>query len=166
MNILTMTTPDMENGNGCRVTLWFAGCGHHCEGCQNQHTWNYEQGVLLSNDDVKMKIFTEVDHDYIQGVTLSGGDPLMQTDDSLEELKKFIIEFKGLYPSKDIWIYSGYTFEEICASPKKKEILELCDVLVDGPYICSLNNDDLPFRGSENQRIIYLKDALENAHLG
>ena len=102
------------------------------------------------------KIYNEVDHDYIQGITISGGDPFDQTDQSLKELLMFIKQFKSRFPSKDIWVYSGGIYEELIKNNIIKEILNLCDVLVDGPFIRERKELDLPFRGSSNQRIIKL----------
>ncbi len=160
MRILTLTTPDVENGKGCRVTIWAAGCMHHCPECQNKHAWDYNQGELLLDKSVMDKIFSEVSKDYIEGITLSGGDPLYQSEDSLDDLLKFIKEFKQKFPQKDIWIYSGFTYEELVIDQKKKEILSLCDVLIDGKFIKHLYDPDLAFRGSANQRIIDLQKTL------
>lgn len=158
-NILTITTPDVENGTGCRVTIWAAGCQHYCEGCHNKHAWSYNQGKKLL--DVKENIFTAVDKPYIQGITFSGGDPLFQSINALCDLRDFIKEFKEKFPDKDIWIYSGFTFEEIISAVSKKMIIEHCDVLVDGKFDLSLKDSDLPFRGSKNQRVIDIKKTIE-----
>ncbi|WQJ53317.1 MAG: anaerobic ribonucleotide reductase small subunit [Wendovervirus sonii] len=157
MNILTLTTPNMENGLGCRVTMWVSGCSHHCEGCHNKHTWDYGQGHMLNDNIVKEKIFKALDHDYIQGLTISGGDPLDQTDESLIELTNFIKEYKNKFPKKDIWIYSGSIYEKLTSS--QKEVVALCDVMVDGPFIQNKKELDLAFRGSSNQRIIDLNET-------
>ena len=111
MRVLTITTPDVENGLGNRVTIWFAGCSHRCVGCHNQHTWDYNQGTPLFDDGVIEKIFSEVDKDYISGITLAGGDPFSQSDESLIELLKFIRMYKSAFPEKNIWVYSGATYE-------------------------------------------------------
>lgn len=153
MKILTLTTPDVENGLGCRVTLWFAGCSHHCEGCHNKHTWDYNQGKNLLNKQVLDKIFEEVDKPYIKGITLSGGDPLDQSDENLLKLDAFLLLFKEKFKDKDIWIYSGGIYEELKENTTIKNILKKCDVLVDGPFKKELYNPDLPFRGSTNQTI-------------
>lgn len=157
MNVLTLTSPDIENGLGCRVTIWVAGCNRHCSGCHNPHTWDYNQGESLLSEKVLDKIFSEVDFDYIQGITISGGDPLDQKDSSLNDLLTFIKMFKEKYPKKDIWIYSGGIYEELIKNTIIKDILSYCDILVDGPFIQDLKQLDLPFRGSTNQRIIKLK---------
>lgn len=163
--VLTMTQPDTENGKGCRVTVWCAGCSHHCPGCHNQHTWDYNQGSLLINDDVKQRIYNAASKEYIQGITFSGGDPLDQSHQALTELYMFITEFKHDFPEKDIWIYSGDYFENLKNSRIVRKILSKCDVLVDGPFMKDLYDPDLSFRGSRNQRIIYLKNPVITAQL-
>lgn len=161
MRVLTITTPDVENGLGNRVTIWFAGCSHRCVGCHNQHTWDYNQGTPLIEPGVISKIFKEVDKEYISGITLAGGDPLSQTDESLNELLAFITKYKEIFPDKDIWIYSGATYDSDMLHPIKKQILDLCDVMVDGPFILALRDPDLAFRGSSNQRVIDLNKTRE-----
>lgn len=165
MRVLSVTTPDIENGLGCRVTIWFAGCSHRCVGCHNQHTWDYNQGTPLTEKRVVDKIYDEVSKDYISGITLAGGDPFSQSEESLQELLAFIKEFKEKFPEKDIWVYSGATYESDMLHPIKKEILELSDVMVDGPFILALRNTDLAFRGSENQRVIDLKKSKEKGEV-
>jgi len=160
MRVLTITTPDIENGFGNRVTIWFAGCNRHCPGCHNPHTWNYNQGKELLSDKVLDKIMFEAGYDYIQGITLSGGDPFDQDEDDLKELLTFIKQFKLEYPDKDIWVYSGGFYEDFIKDDVIREILLWCDVLVDGPFIKDLKKLDLPFKGSTNQRIIDLKKSL------
>lgn len=162
MKVLTITTPDIENGFGCRVTIWFSGCNRRCPGCHNPHTWDYNQGKPLLSKEVLDKIYTEVDHDYIQGITLSGGDPFDQDEQSLKELLEFIKMFKFKYPNKDIWIYSGGLYEDFIKNDIIREILVWSDVLVDGPFIKELKQLDLPFKGSTNQRIIDLNKSFLN----
>ena len=165
MRVLTITTPDVENGLGNRVTIWFAGCSHRCVGCHNQHTCDYNQGTPLNEPGVISKIFKEVDKEYISGITLAGGDPLSQTDESLNELLAFIIKYKEIFPKKDIWVYSGATYESDMLHPIKKQILDKCDVMVDGPFILALRDPDLAFRGSSNQRVIDLKKTREKGEV-
>lgn len=162
MRVLTLTTPDIENGFGCRVTIWVAGCNRHCPGCHNPHTWLYDQGKELLSDEVLNKIFDECSHQYIQGITISGGDPLDQSDESLNELLIFLKHFKLEFPSKDVWIYSGGTYEELIKNDIIKQIFTWSDVLVDGPFIQEKKVLDLPFRGSTNQRIIDLNKTFCN----
>ena len=162
MKVLTLTTPDIENGLGCRVTIWIAGCNRHCPGCHNPHTWDYNQGKELLSDEVLDKIMYEADYDYIQGITISGGDPFDQDEESLKELLTFIKMFKLEYPNKDIWIYSGGLYEDFIKNDIIREILIWADVLVDGPFIKELKQLDLPFKGSTNQRIIDLNKSFLN----
>lgn len=156
MKILNITSPDVNNGTGFRVTLWVAGCSHHCRGCHNPESWDYNQGKSLR--EVRKDLFDRLDKSYIQGLTLSGGDPLAQSRKSLLELYFLLRKIKKKFPNKDIWIYSGYTHEEILQDKFKKLVLSQCDVLVDGLYRYALRDTSLPFRGSSNQRIIYLKN--------
>ena len=156
MKILNITSPDVNNGTGFRVTLWVAGCSHHCRGCHNPESWDYNQGKSLR--EVRKDLFDKLDKSYIQGLTLSGGDPLAQSRKSLLELYFLLRRIKKKFPNKDIWIYSGYTYEEILQDKFKKLVLSQCDVLVDGLYRYALRDTSLPFRGSSNQRIIYLKN--------
>ena len=156
MKILNITSPDVNNGTGFRVTLWVAGCSHHCRGCHNPESWDYNQGKSLR--EVRKDLFDRLDKSYIQGLTLSGGDPLAQSRKSLLELYFLLRRIKKKFPNKDIWIYSGYTHEEILQDKFKKLVLSQCDVLVDGLYRYALRETSLPFRGSSNQRIIYLKN--------
>ena len=146
MRIHNITYPDVNNGLGCRVTLWISGCIHHCKGCHNPETWDFNSGREFT-DKEKNKLFEMLSKPYIKGLTLSGGDPLCSYDDILELVK----EVKEKYPEKDIWIYSGFTLEHI--RDKFKDILPYIDVIVDGKYIEELRDISLPFRGSTNQNI-------------
>ena len=156
MKILNITSPDVNNGTGFRVTLWIAGCAHHCRGCHNPESWDYNQGKPLR--EVRKDLFDKLDKSYIKGLTLSGGDPLAQSRRNLLELYFLLRRIKKKFPNKDIWIYSGYTHEEILQDKFKKLVSSQCDVLVDGLYKYALRDTSLPFRGSSNQRIIYLKN--------
>ena len=159
LRIVDITAPDINNGNGLRVTLWVAGCNHRCKGCHNAWTWKYEQGRIFSEE--QNKIFEELsewlDRDYIEGLTLSGGDPLAQDNDGLCELYSIIEWFREKYPTKNIWLYTGYVYEEL--SGLQKEVADNCDVIVDGPYKEELRDiAHCPFRGSTNQRILNMID--------
>lgn len=155
LRILAITSPDIQNGNGCRVTLWVAGCGHHCEGCHNEWAWNYNIGTN-NYDEVLESLYKELDRDEIEGLTISGGDPLYQDSEGLQTLYNIIKNIKDKYPNKTIWIYSGFTYEEIIKDIEKKNIVNMCDVLIDGKFEKDLFDPMLPYRGSKNQRIIYI----------
>ena len=158
LRILDITAPDINNGNGIRVTLWVAGCTHKCKGCHNSWTWDYNQGKSLieNQDEILNKLSDWLKRDYVDGLTISGGDPLDQDKNTLLELKQIINWVKMNFPSKTIWIYTGYTHEEL--NEYQLAVIENIDVLVDGPYKEELRDiAHCPFRGSTNQRIIYLK---------
>lgn len=151
MRYLNITHPDVNNGLGCRVTLWVSGCSHKCPGCHNQGTWDYNIGSPLKNAWKEIK--EQLEKSYIKGLTVSGGDPLAQSEESLNELYLFLKKVKKTFPSKDIWLYTGYVMDEINKDENKWKILEFCDVVVDGPYVKDLRDTTLPFRGSSNQKI-------------
>lgn len=153
MRIHSISYPDINNGLGCRVTIWVAGCSHHCKGCQNRETWPFKSGRPFSSDD-KEKLFDILSRDYIKGITFSGGDPL----DSLDDTVSLMAEVKKRLPKKDIWLYTGYTLSEIENSDKRKA-LEYTDVLVDGEFILAQRDITLEFRGSSNQVIYEKKDG-------
>lgn len=161
MNYHDIKHCDMLNGDGLRVVLFVSGCGHHCPGCQNPETWDAKSGILFDNS-AKEEIFTELKEDYISGLTLSGGDPL--NDNNLDDILELVKEVKEEFPEKTIWIYTGYTYEELYAddagpdSEKRREILAYCDVLVDGRFDKEKLDVSYPFAGSTNQRIIHLKE--------
>ena len=153
MKYSEITYPDVNNGEGCRVTLFVSGCSHRCKGCHNPETWNFDFGKDF-NDDVKNRLFEIVSKPYIKGLTLSGGDPLDSYDDVLNLVKEFRKHFGEL---KDIWLYTGYMIDDLLDF-NKEEILDYIDVLVDGKYDESQRDVSLPFRGSKNQRIIKMKE--------
>ena len=151
MNYAKITYPDINNGTGCRVTLCVSGCSHHCKGCHNAETWDFNFGKEFT-EEVKKDLFDKVSLPYIQGLTLSGGDPI----DSYDEILLLVKEFRDRFGNtKDIWLFSGYTLEQM-ESSNRDEILTLIDVLVDGEYKEDERDITLPFRGSRNQRLIKL----------
>lgn len=179
LRILDITAPDINNGNGIRVTLWVAGCTNHCKGCHNAWTWDFNQGRVFKDckEDIYKELSEWLDRDYVEGLTFSGGDPMTQDKDALKEELEIIKWFREKYPTKNIWLFTGLTIESINEAPKcgffewktkskikavksmQCEILKNIDVLVDGPYIESLRDvAHCPFRGSTNQRIIIIKE--------
>ncbi len=157
MKYHNITHDDMLNGEGLRVVLWLSGCDHRCEGCQNTITHDYESGLIF-DDNAKKEIFNSLEKDYVSGLTLSGGDPLFTKNRS--EVINFILEVKRLYPTKNIWLYTGYTFEEVIKWNFLKEALEKIDVLVDGKFIPKLADTSYHWAGSTNQRVIDTKETL------
>lgn len=166
LRILDITAPDINNGTGIRITLWVAGCKHHCKGCHNQWTWDFNQGknFIEEQDEILNKLSNWLSRDYVQGLTISGGDPLCQDGRGLITLLDLIKWVRENFPTKDIWMYTGYVYEDIINDTElgkicnlKKTILDNIDVLVDGPYKEELRDiAHCPFRGSTNQRIITL----------
>ena len=149
MRFHNITYPDVNNGEGCRVTLWVAGCTHHCKGCHNPQTWSFKSGREFT-EDIKNKLYNVLKLPYIKGITLSGGDPL----DSFDDIFELVKDIKNSFNDKDIWLFSGYTLEDIQNSDKNI-ILQYIDVLVDGEFKEELKDLSLKFRGSSNQRILY-----------
>jgi anaerobic ribonucleoside-triphosphate reductase activating protein len=156
MNYVKVTSPDVNNGVGNRVTLWVSGCTHNCKGCHNKWLQDYKKGKPLS--EAKDKIYEALSHSYIKGLTVSGGDPLDQNTDSIIELYNLLSDIKKDFPDKDIWLFSGFTMNELfndCYSveTEKQKLLKLVDYFVDGRFVAELKDVRLPFRGSSNQKI-------------
>ena len=146
-NILYETTTD---GVGFRTSIYCQGCAHHCEGCHNPQTWSFNSGRIYTVED----LFSIVDSEEFSDVTFSGGDPMFQVE-AFTELAKMIKN----KTNKTIWCYTGYIYKEIKKDSKMNAILPYIDVLVDGRYIKEKRNTNLRFRGSENQRILHLKNG-------
>ena len=150
MNYHNITKDDMLNGDGLRVVLWVSGCAHGCKGCHNPITWDPNSGLLF-DDAAKEEIFTELEKDYIAGLTLSGGDPLFPGNRNV--IETLVHEVKERYPNKTIWLYTGYSWEDISNLP----LIQYVDIVVDGKFVESLKDNKLHWRGSSNQRIIDVK---------
>ena len=157
MNYQKIEKYSVENGSGIRVVLWISGCGIHCRNCQNPQTWDFNSGIPFTNDTTQ-EILYDLSKPYIKGLTLSGGHPL--DPHNLPEVYKIVKRVKMVFPNKDIWIYSGYEWENIIKDETLREILKYTDVLVDGAYVDELRDISLPFRGSSNQRIISVQKSL------
>ena len=149
LDIIEDTTVD---GPGFRTTIYCAGCAHRCEKCHNKHSWDFNQGRNASTEEL-MKIITD---DEFANVTFSGGDPMYQAEGFIELAKAIKSCTK-----KNIWCYTGFTFEALLKMPKQRALLELIDVLVDGPFVNSLKDETLLFRGSSNQRLIDVQASLK-----
>ena len=145
---------DMLNGDGIRVSLWVSGCSLHCKGCQNPQTWGFNSGIPFDKEALH-ELYMALNKPYIQGLTLTGGNPM----DNIPEVLHICRTVKEMFPSKDIWLYSGYTFEELQQSQMAMCVLEYVDILVDGPYIEEQRDISLQWRGSKNQRVINVKET-------
>ena len=149
---------DTANGQGMRISFFVQGCPHHCEGCFNQESWDFNGGIEFAQSvlDEIMYVFGSFKEGY-DGITFLGGEPLA----NLNLVNLIIDEFKSKFPNKTIWIYSGWTYEEIIKDKKKLETLSKCNVLVDGKFMIDKKDITLKFRGSSNQRIINIKESLK-----
>lgn len=153
-----------EDGCGCRTVLFVSGCRHHCKGCFQPQTWDFNYGEQFT-EEIENKIINSLNDKYTTGLTLLGGEPFEPENQKV--LRPFIEKIKKLYPDKDIWAYSGYTFDELitpgkhCHTDDTLALLQMIDVLVDGEFVEEKLNKMLPYRGSDNQRIIDIKATLE-----
>ena len=157
MNYIKVTKNDIANGIGIGCVLWVSGCDIHCKNCHNQSTWDFNSGQPFTEDTMQ-EILLTLTKPYISRFTLSGGHPL--DPHNAPEVLKIVKRVKMVYPNKDIWIYSGYEWENIIKDETLREILKYTDVLVDGAYIDELRDISLAFRGSSNQRIIDVPKSL------
>ena len=149
---MDITFSSSVDGTGFRDVLFVNFCPHHCEGCHNKETWDKANGRDVSID----YCYGELTKSSLTNVTFSGGEPFCQA----KPLKK--LAERLIAAGKNIWIYSGYTFEEIIKNEEMKELLALCTVLVDGRFVLSKKGINMRFKGSENQRILDVKKSLEN----
>ena len=156
MRITQIRKTDVANGTGIRVTIFVAGCTHRCAGCFNREYFSFEAGELVT-EDMMDHIIELSQKDYIEGLSVLGGEPLQQVFDKtlVTLLKRFKQEV-----GKSIWLYTGYTYEEAIQRQERLDILSYCDVLVDGKFEIAQKDLRLKFRGSRNQRIIDVQRSL------
>lgn len=147
MNYADIKKVDVANGPGVRVSLFVSGCRNHCKGCFNPETWDFNYGKEFDTKAWR-GLEKALDYEYIDGISILGGDPF--EPENIEMVTDLCYSIKKSYSDKTIWIYTGYVYEDI----KDLEIMKYIDVLVDGPFIESLKDISLKFRGSSNQRII------------
>lgn len=162
MNYGSIKRLDIANGEGVRVTLFVSGCRNRCEGCFQPETWRFDYGQPFTEDTVQT-ILSDLAPSYVDGLTLLGGEPF--EPENQRELLKLLHAVRAAYPNKDIWAYTGYTYEELLGDGHPRceatdEMLRLIDVLVDGRFVEAEKNLSLRFRGSNNQRIIDLKKTM------
>lgn len=164
MNYIKITPCDIANGPGVRTVLWTAGCSHHCHECHNPETWNPCAGQPWT-DNAESELFNALRKPYVKGITFSGGDPMHENN--IRTILHLIQKIKKTFPDKTVWLYTGYVVEDIVNGTDenmhmRKKILSLCDVVVDGRYVAALRNINLPYCGSENQRVIDINKSREN----
>ena len=148
MRIIDYTPNSTVDGIGVRQVFWSAGCPHHCKGCHNPQTWDYDTGNDWDNSEI---VSMALKSPY--NVTFSGGDPFIQSRDLHYVLRQ-------IKPFKNVWVYTGYTWEELMEITLPKRTLQYIDVLVDGRFVEELRDSDLLFRGSSNQRLIDVQKSL------
>lgn len=158
MNYHNILHDDMRNGDGLRVVLFVSGCIHRCFQCHNRRTWDVESGIPFDSAAFN-EILEQLDHDYISGLTLSGGDPFHPSNrDTLASLCMYL---KLQYPDKSIWAYTGYLYDEI----KDTELMRYIDVLVDGPFKYIDADVTYHWAGSTNQRVIDVNKTKEKGDI-
>ena len=162
MNYGTIKPTDIANGEGVRVSLFVSGCTHHCPGCFNYVTWDFNYGKPFTKE-TEDEILNLLLRNYIDGLSLLGGEPMEPCNQRC--LVNLVDRFKEKYPNKTLWIYSGYTYDEDLIPGGKAYcevtdmILDQCDVMIDGEFIESLKDISLKFRGSSNQRILNIRET-------
>lgn len=160
---------DIANGPGVRVVLFVSGCTHHCKGCFQPQTWDFNYGDDYTAD-TEQEIIDALAPDFMDGLTLLGGEPF--EPDNQRALLPLLHRVRNEMPQKTVWAFSGYTFEELTGKTESRarcevtdEMLSLVDVLVDGEFQLDKRNISLQFRGSENQRLIDLPKTFENGEI-
>ena len=167
MNYGEIITADCANGTGIRISLFVSGCRNHCKDCFQPETWDFSYGLKYIKDTEDF-ILKEISHDYYDGLTILGGEPF--EEENQLELVHLIRRMRKEQPSKTIWIFTGYIYEKLASGECKHtdvtdEILDSIDVLVDGRFVSELKSLQLKFRGSENQRILDMKQTRKNGHI-
>ena len=167
MRYASMRNLDISNGENIGVSLFVQVCHFHCNNCFNSETWDFEGGYSWTEKSIK-DFLNLVNRSYIKRVSILGGEPL--TSRNVEEIFHLISTIRNLFPTKTIWLYTGFTWEQIMNPTNsddilRKEIVSQCDVVVDGEYIDELRDITLKWRGSSNQRVIDVKKSIEKGEV-
>lgn len=168
MNYASIKKTDIANGPGVRVSLFVSGCTHFCKGCFNSEAWDFHYGVPYT-EDVEEEILAALSPDFVQGITILGGEPM-------EEANRFTVlgllkKIRKRFPEKDIWCFTGYEYEKDLkrwiseGRSEVEELLQVIDVLVDGEFVEEKKNLSLKFRGSENQRLIDMRATRQQGEV-
>ena len=155
MNYATIKECDVANGPGVRVSLFVSGCNHHCKGCFNEIAWNFNYGNEFNEETIN-KILKDLDRDYIEGLSLLGGEPLEYANQ--KGLVELVKKVKEKFPNKNLWVWTGFLFDR---DLQNKEVLKYIDVLVDGQYVDELRDPRLKYNGSSNQRVIDVQNSVK-----
>ena len=164
MNYADIKKIDVANGEGVRVSVFVSGCNHHCKGCFNQCAWDFNYGKKFTEKE-EQQIIDYMNHDYISGLSLLGGEPLEPRNQ--EGLLPLVKKVKEKFPNKDIWCYTGFDFEKDVVEKMAKnnettrELLKYIDIIVDGKFEEDKKDLKLQFRGSSNQKIVDVKKSLQ-----
>ena len=152
---------DVANGPGLRISLFTSGCTHHCKGCFQPETWNFNNGEPYTSD-VQKNIIEKSHSKYIAGLSLLGGDPL----DNVEGILTLLKEYREVFGNtKTIWLWTGYLFEEIINDERMSKVLPFVDVIIDGQFIEELKDITLKYKGSTNQRVIDIPKTMETGSI-
>lgn len=168
MNYAGIKKLDVANGPGLRVTLFVSGCTHHCKGCFNKETWDFNYGDIFT-EETEQLLLEALDNEHIAGLTLLGGEPFEPSNQ--EALVPFLRKVRAGFPKKSIWCFTGYDFQVdimermVQNCPYTREMLSYIDILVDGRFIEELKDLNLRFKGSSNQRTIVVKDSMEQGKI-
>ncbi len=164
MNYADIKVADVANGTGVRVSLFVSGCNHHCKGCFNPEAWNFNYGKEFTEEETE-KILQELDHPYVSGLSILGGEPLEYVNQ--KGLLPLLKKVKKRFPEKNIWCYTGYTFDKDVIGnmfenwEQTEELVSYIDVMVDGKFEEDKKDLNLKFRGSSNQRVIDVQKSLK-----
>jgi len=163
MNYADIKQFDVANGLGIRVSIFVSGCTHHCKSCFNEVAWDFNYGTPFTQKDID-RIIDYLKPSYVSGLAILGGEPFERCNQ--QGLLPLLRKVKEIYPEKDIWCFTGYTFDNDIRSrmcnewPETNEMLSYIDVLVDGKFVEELKDLNLRFKGSSNQRTILVKESL------
>ena len=176
MNYAQIRSMDISNGEGIGVSLFVQGCDFHCKNCFNSETWDFSKGQEW-NEKTKNQFLKLVENHFIQRVSILGGEPLHPKN--VQNVLKIVDEIRVSYPTKNIWLYTGYTWEEIWIKDNiktadkvkdmrekaiinlRRQVVRMCDVLIDGRYVDEIRDVSLHWRGSSNQRVINVQETLK-----
>lgn len=175
MNYAQIRSMDISNGEGIGVSLFVQGCDFHCKNCFNSETWEFSKGQEW-NDKTKNQFLKLIETPFIQRVSILGGEPLHPKN--VQNVLKIVDEIRVSYPTKNIWLYTGYTWEQIMHPvitdinseqlkmlQMRKELVSKCNVLIDGRYVDELRDISLHWRGSSNQRVINVQETLKQKQI-
>ena len=150
---------DIANGEGVRISLFVSGCQFHCKDCFNPESWDYNYGKLYTQE-ITDYILSILQAPYVNGLSILGGDPLWQDEDGIAQLIDLVKQVKNI--GKTVWIWSGFTLEQLPSlSQSKQNLIQLCDVMIDGQYNKELRDLRLKWRGSSNQRVINIQQSIK-----